>query len=489
MKTHPIALFVIALLAAGTALVPQLSAQGYQDALRFSSIGNGVGSRALGMGNAYIGVSDDYSAVFWNPAGLGQMRRLEITGGLTSNNFSNSAVFFGNTQEAKTSSTSLDNLGFVFPFPTVRGSLVFAFGYNRIADFNSALSYNGFNDKTSIVPALYKANADVDMPYNVALEDNAGRTLIQKDVNQQGEVSESGSIGQWAFTGAMEIEEDLFLGISMNVLSGSYSYVRNFIETDSKNNYSDPRASVPIDSSYKKFDTFYYDRTISSDLDGINFVISLMYRYEDLARVGLVVHTPSTMTVKSSYHYVGDSKFDGGFIPKDSHGKLWNHYEYDAMIDYGVKGPWVFGVGASVLPLEELLLSADVEFVDWSQIEWTDNAELEADNINLKKYFRSVTNLRLGAEYKFPMIGLRLRGGLMYNPSPYEGDPTDYAATTVTGGIGFLLRNNVLLDGAVAFGSTKTYHNNYSFPGIVDPSRTDETIKTTTINVTLSYRF
>jgi hypothetical protein len=167
--------------------------------------------------------------VFWNPAGLGQMRRLEITGGLTSNNYSNSAVFFGNTLEANNSTTALDNLGFVFPFPTVKGSLVFAFGYNRISDFTSALSYNGFNDRSSIIPSLYRANADIDVPYNVALEDSAGRTLIQKNVNQQGDVRESGSLGQWAFTGAMEIEEDLFLGISLNVLTGSYKYVRNFI--------------------------------------------------------------------------------------------------------------------------------------------------------------------------------------------------------------------------------------------------------------------
>ncbi|MEO6223141.1 MAG: hypothetical protein ABIP90_07805, partial [Vicinamibacterales bacterium] len=29
-----------------------------------------IGSRALGMGGAFVAVADDPSAVFWNPAGL-----------------------------------------------------------------------------------------------------------------------------------------------------------------------------------------------------------------------------------------------------------------------------------------------------------------------------------------------------------------------------------------------------------------------------------
>jgi len=92
------------------------------------------------MGGAYIGVADDYSASFWNPAGLAQMRRLEFTGGIINTNYSNNATFFGNSSTATNSSTALDNLGFVFPVPTSRGSLVFAAGYNRVNTFTSALS-------------------------------------------------------------------------------------------------------------------------------------------------------------------------------------------------------------------------------------------------------------------------------------------------------------------------------------------------------------
>ncbi|MDD5656491.1 MAG: PorV/PorQ family protein [Elusimicrobia bacterium] len=38
----------------------------------------GVGGRALAMGGAYYGISDDASASYWNPAGLAQLQRKEI---------------------------------------------------------------------------------------------------------------------------------------------------------------------------------------------------------------------------------------------------------------------------------------------------------------------------------------------------------------------------------------------------------------------------
>ncbi len=40
----------------------------------------GVGARPLGMGGAFTAISDDTSAIGWNPAGLGQLTRAELSG-------------------------------------------------------------------------------------------------------------------------------------------------------------------------------------------------------------------------------------------------------------------------------------------------------------------------------------------------------------------------------------------------------------------------
>ena len=39
----------------------------------------GIGGRALAMGGAYYGISDDATAAYWNPAGLAQLQRKEVT--------------------------------------------------------------------------------------------------------------------------------------------------------------------------------------------------------------------------------------------------------------------------------------------------------------------------------------------------------------------------------------------------------------------------
>lgn len=38
----------------------------------------GGGARALGMGNAYVAMADDASAIYWNPAGLGLLKKNEV---------------------------------------------------------------------------------------------------------------------------------------------------------------------------------------------------------------------------------------------------------------------------------------------------------------------------------------------------------------------------------------------------------------------------
>ncbi|MDP1994171.1 MAG: hypothetical protein Q8K40_02890, partial [Ignavibacteria bacterium] len=97
-------------------------AQNITDALRVSESGLGVGARALGMGNAYNAISDDGSAMYFNPAGLGLMKRLEVSGGLDYLNFTNDATLFNNKTNYSSSATNFNQISFVFPFPTLRGS-------------------------------------------------------------------------------------------------------------------------------------------------------------------------------------------------------------------------------------------------------------------------------------------------------------------------------------------------------------------------------
>ena len=48
------------------------------DAVHITENEEGFGTRALAMGGAYTALADDYSGIYWNPAGLGS---IEKTGG------------------------------------------------------------------------------------------------------------------------------------------------------------------------------------------------------------------------------------------------------------------------------------------------------------------------------------------------------------------------------------------------------------------------
>lgn len=43
-----------------------------------SDLGMGIGARAIGLGGAFVALADDASAIFWNPAGLTQLKQHEI---------------------------------------------------------------------------------------------------------------------------------------------------------------------------------------------------------------------------------------------------------------------------------------------------------------------------------------------------------------------------------------------------------------------------
>ncbi|MEW5798161.1 MAG: outer membrane protein transport protein [Bacteroidota bacterium] len=477
LKILAITLFIFSLSAA----------QFSEDALRYSTRGTGVGSRALGMGNAYIGVSDDYSASLWNPAGLAQLRRLEFTGGVSNFGLTNDAAYLGNKASENVTATSLDDIGFVFPFPTVQGSLVFSFGYNRIADYASSLSFNAYNSQSSIIPTLYDADATYDIPYNTYLTNNTGYTAIQKNVQQHALVKEGGNLGQWSFAGAIDVEENISFGVSLNIMTGSYDYTRNYVEEDVNNVYSNTQTALPRDSAYLRFNKFYHDRYINSEISGGGFTFGMMYR-SDRYRVGIIAKTPTSVTIRESYSESGESVFDNTGTWENNTPPATKH-SFDATNEYGVSSPWTLGIGASFFIIPELLIAADIEQTDWTQMEFTDNAALEKKNPTLQKDFRGVISYRAGAELDIPNTDVRLRAGYSLTPSPYKNDPASFNHAVYSAGAGIFLQRNVVLDGAIAFGSYKSFRNQYSFPGIVNASRTDESITTTTMNITLSYRF
>jgi long-subunit fatty acid transport protein len=473
-----------------------LRAQFAEDALRFSTFNLGVGARSAGMGNVSIGLADDYSALFTNPAGLGSLRSFEFSVGLTNSSYNNDATFFGNMLNANDRVTNLNNVGLVYPVPTQRGSLVFAFGFARVANFSTVASFKGFNPGSSIIQSLAsdmnlnsmsaadtKSFLDNNIPYQIFLADvqkGMFRPLVTGNVLQEGEVRESGGLNSWSFGGAIEVAKSLTLGIGLNLLSGSYAYNRVFTETDSKGIYT-----IYDTLNFKTdFSSFRYESLINSDISGYNAVIGLMYRKQGKYKIGLTVRTPTYYDISEDFSDVGESWFHNG----DSYS-----IRNPGSTKYNIRTPFIFSGGASFQATDWLLLAGDAEYTDWTQLEFTntDNPDLIDENRVIRAVFRATTNLRGGAEITLFSLGLKVRGGVVYNPSPYLADQntSDYDQLYFTGGLGLAVDENVFVNAALAFGKWKTFRDNYPSGMTIAPSRTSESVNTNTLNVTLSYRF
>jgi long-subunit fatty acid transport protein len=461
-------------------------AQFPEDALRYSSTGFGIGARALGLGSAYAGIANDYSAIYWNPAGLAQIKMSEFSFGLSTLSYKNNSTFYGNDRSFSNSSTKLNNLGVAYPFPTTRGSLVFAAGYNRVNDYSTALAFKGFNPLSSIIqhyalhgsgtkkrPAgnlaweLYLANVDSLGPNSYIFD-----SRIQDSVTQSGKVLEGGGLNNWSVGGAIEPAKNLFVGISLNIISGSYNWQRNYVEEDLANIYDASR--FPFD-----FKSLYIDQTVSADVNGFSAKFGFLYRLSEFTRIGLALKTPSWVTIKETFTSEGQSYFDNG-----------DNYKYPpegpskAKTEYDVVSPFVFTAGASHL-IADLLLSGDIEYTDWTQMEFR-NAPSYLINLNtdIKEIFQPTVNLKVGAEYELTHSSTTLRGGFAYLPSPYKGDPTSYAQKYITAGVRFVFQDAIAFDLGYAYGFWDTFHSNYD-----KTSRTYEKVKTHNIITTLTYRF
>lgn len=469
-------------------------AQYPEDALRLATPGIGVGVRALGMGNAYTGVANDFSALYWNPAGLAQMHLSEISGGLRYFYHSNTSTFFGNSFDNSASGTELNNFSVVFPSPVKRGAFVIAIGYNRENTFADAVSYTGFNPSYSLI----QDSAPDGQPYPYDLANNLGYQIyladidtltgrfispIRDSVKQSAMVTEGGGLNNWSIGFAVDIAKELSIGGTFTYVAGSYRYDRSYAEEDGAGVYN----RFPFDMARWNLQEY-----IDDDIGGITGKFGLMYRVPDVLRFGLNVKFPTRYSVEETYGQTATSLFDDGT-------KLPAGQPFTSQFtnNYDVITPWTFNTGLSLMfpdipvikwIVRDIVVAGDAEFTDWTTLEFADALpEVMAWNSEMDTIFRPTANFRLGLETAILGLDLRLRGGLMYRQSPYKNDGSlfnsPYDKKYVTAGLGILMGGTVMLDAAYAYGWWEDYRANDI------TSTVHEQITQQNVMLSISYRF
>src|ERR1035437_1299194 len=466
--------------------------QTINDALRLGYTGIGSSARALGMGNSYISLSDDASAGFFNPAGFGLLKKMEFSGGLDYSNFSNDATLnsngsaIGQSSNNTASSTTLDRVSFAFPFPTIRGSLVFGLSYQNTKNFNDALSFNGINQSSSFISFLaanqpnLTTKLHLSSPVYINSQYASEFTLLKGSLNQSGNILNSGGINDWTFSGAIEIYKNLFVGLNLNIISGSYESNSDYYEDATGNTFKGVVDTT--DPASVNFQTFYLNKLLKWDISGWDAKLGVLYQFNRMSRFGLTIQFPKTFTIKESFTVNGYSQFANQRYDL-------NQQDFSDNVQYDIVTPFEIGAGFS-FNIIGLILSAQGTLIDYSQLKFENPdgiAAVDIADLNkvIKNDLTAVVNYNVGAEYTIPAVGLRVRAGYFVQPSAYKGDPASFDKKYITVGIGFLAEETIGLDLAFAHGWYSDIGDNYGS----NLSRTTQDIKKNHFILTGTYRF
>jgi len=457
--------------------------QNFNDALRLSDPGLGSNARALGMGNAYDAVSDDFSAVYFNPAGLGLMRSMEFAGSFNFDSFNNNTTFFNQSTKDNNSSTNLGQVGFVFPLPTMRGSMVLAMGFSRSKSFNSVLKFDGYNS-TNTSKIQHLVNYNDPLTWELYLSEGSSQsqsTIFNGGLNQSGTVKQEGSINKWSFAGALEAAKNVYVGATLNILAGSFTSNNKYYEDDTRGNYGANLMIVDGNTSTADFQTFYMNDIIEWDISGWDLKLGLLYNYKNMIRYGFSVKFPSFYSVDENYFVDGYSEFANARFEFDP--PVEEQYNYD------ITTPYEFSGGAA-FSLKPIIISGNVTYIDYTQMEFTegltDAIERSALNDEIAELMTSVININLGAEFNIPLMNTRVRAGFIYKPSPFKEDNSEFDKKYVTFGAGILPDNTLSFDLGYSYGWWKNVGDNYGNPG---DSRTYQEISHHNFIVTVLYRY
>ena len=408
-----------------------------------------VGAKAMGMGGAFTGIADDYSALYYNPAGLGQVEDIGFFGSFSHIMLKDRATFLGEETLEEISFTKLNGLGVTIPVPTYRGGLVFAIGYHRVRDFGGALKL---------------VDVDATSEYAYTVENDTNIYVGDFLVTVGGEEFQEGHISQTSFGASLEIAPDVFIGGAVNFWSGFKDYSCRFSEKDLV-------GVPPIDTLMLPnliLDVYYIEK-----YSGANVTLGALLKRENTFQIGGVIKTPVTLTSNRDWD------------EQEREEEYLEPYYYDSdFCEYKIQSPWIFQFGGA-FNVGPLMVSGDVELNDYSQIRYkTDPPEAQSGtmadaNRDIRETYRSTLNYRIGGQFNLPSVGAYIRGGYGVYKSPLKDALSKQDQRFISFGASYTFTEQITLDVAYASASWEGVPNDLFDPGKVEVSK---------ILVTLLYR-
>jgi len=328
---------------------------------------NGLGSRAQGMGGAFVGVADDFSAVFWNPAGAAGFR--QTTFGFYATDLMPRMTY--------RMDSAIPDAPVVDAKSKVSHYLGFLAGY-----------YKPLSSKVVIGLGIGTPSAQG------AMWNGADFTSLSDGVAYD----RSSRIYVFSFSPlvAVKLSDAISVGMTLNINCGTSSL-----------KMPAGLSSFPI--SIDPVDLGQYEENATGWGFGATF--GVLVRPIDTLSIGLTVRTPSTITFDGSARMSNMTLFD---LPGSS--------DLRREISWPL---WAAG-GVSFRPIGRLLLSADVQWTQWSKLDqirttfidpiWAELGAVEGRDVQVLDW-KNTAQIRFGAEYMLDGT-TALRAGYYNDPAP-----------------------------------------------------------------------
>lgn len=359
----------------------------------------GSGARALGIGGAFIAIADDATSASWNPGGLIQLEKPEISmvGSITHRIEENSMRFHSEASGAQTIDlASLNYFSAAYPFTISTCNMIFSINYQHLYDMTRQWTF----------------------PLKVANTDD----FLYQTVNYRQE----GGLSAIGLAYCVQITPYVSIGLTMNLWDDHIT----------PNNWEQKTFQWGYGKSYGDeyvFESSLHDRYI---INGFNANFGVMWNVDSSLSLGAILKTPFEAKV-DHYHsrQVSIRYANPNISPQTSK----NAYAEDGTLSM----PMSFGVGVAYRFSDKLTVSFDIYRTQWDQFEYEDGNDVRMCPINNKPAEESAVDpthqIRMGAEYLYiaSKTVIPARIGFLYDPAPSEKNADNIYGLALGSGISY----------------------------------------------------
>jgi len=392
-------------------------------------------ARSLGLGGVSVAIVHDGSALWYNPAALARVPRLEVLGGASHTDLNSTSLPLGVRPVAPPPSVSPraksmaqargGSLYASFPIRTYRGALTIGLGVAVTNDLNRILA-----GRLDFAPGDFVDTLD-DSPGNVIAEQIEEFVFHERQTGQVHAV-------QLGF--GIAVSPRMSFGATGVYYNGTLQF--NNYTRFSGTRFEEPNPGIPV--------TWEFNTLTSEKMQGGGAHLGWLWFPRNNIGLGLTAKTPTILEVDIEQYFTEE---------RDSSGAI-EYFEPTTTRKITLPGSVTFGGSWRLGPL---LLAGDIAVTDWSQTEYSKTDYALVTNNAMSQTYRLAGSAGAGVELTIPPIGAALRAGVRLDELPYDTQYVVQDRITWSGGLGLLLQRTWAIDLGVAHSTYRGGNPLYGF--------------------------